>query len=113
MLPIDTSYWALDLAGMIADLPAQATWDSTTFLCSLTQLDEAFALTLVGNSDDIVFECIFPVSAVVGLAAIVPNARISIQFPNQLVATSYQIVTARIAADSVAWTLILKADHRN
>lgn len=113
MLPIDTSYWALDLAGMIADLPAQATWDSVTFLCSITQLDQMYALTLVGNSDDIVFECIFPTSAVALLAPIAPNASIMIQFPNQLVATAYQIVTARLAADSVAWTLILKADHRN
>lgn len=113
MLPIDTSYWASDLAGMIADLPAQATWDLITFPCSCTQLDESYALTLVGNTDVVIFECIFPVSAVALLTPIVPNASIMIQFPNQLVATPYQIVTARIAADSVAWTLILKADHRN
>lgn len=111
-MAIALSVFASDLAAVIADLPATATWQSINFSVSLTELSEEQTLMLTGDIDKILFSAIGLISSFSGVAPL-PQNRIPIIKPGDVTATNFEIVSVNISADGNAYRLILKSDHRN
>lgn len=109
---IDTSQFALDLAGMIADLPAVATaaFLSTATNVSVAELAAEFALIITGDQDKKAFACTLPIAA----TSRIPKSedRVVITSQGESAPTNYQVNRVQRAADGVAYTLILMQDPR-
>jgi hypothetical protein len=111
-MAIDTSVFATDLAGMIADLPCVAKWGSTTFNCAASELSTEESLILTGNNTINAIRIFFPVTAFTVDATFKPQARLQLKFPDTSAFTNYEIVTISKSPDAVAYEVILKNDNR-
>lgn len=112
-MAIATAYWAADLDGMIADLPATFTLGAMSFDCSSTDLSQEQTLLLTGTDGLDAISVIFPVLAVTTAAtALVPNLRVKVQRPGEAASRNYAVVTVQKSPDNVSYTLICKDDHR-
>ena len=111
-MAIDTTYFASDLAAMIADLPCVAQFGATTFNCAASNLEESEALLLTGNDSGAAIRIVFPVSAFTVTSAFKPQARLSLKFPVLTTFTNYEIVTIAKSPDAIGYEVVLKADNR-
>lgn len=111
-MAIDTTYFDSDLDGMIADMPAVASYGGSTFNVSIAELAVAHDLVLVGEVEDAAFECTFPAAALSPAIAPVPSTRFDVQFPTTAF-TRYKVQSVGRSADGIAHHLVLRADKRN
>lgn len=113
-MAIPTSYFAADLDGMIADLPATFILGALSFDCSITDLTQEQTLLLTGFEGKDGISAIFPVSAVASAATpFTVNMRVRVQRPGEATARNYAVVTVEKSIDNVSYTLICKDDHRS
>lgn len=111
-MAIDTTVFDLDLAAIVADLPASLAWKTFAAVpCSATELSQAQNLLVAGPLDVVHYEVIFRASLVTGYPK--PTQRVSITPYGSTKATNYEVVDAKLSQDGVAIHLIVKADHRN
>lgn len=111
MAAIDTSYFAADLAAIIADLPASARFGSTDITAAVSELSQGEVLMLTGNNMQRMLRVTFPISALSD-ASFKPQARLKVKFPNPAVLTNYEIVEIKTSSDLVAYEVLLKSDNR-
>ena len=111
-MAIDTSFWASDLAAMIADLPVSAKFGAASFTCSATELSSEETLILVGNNTKRAVRVTFPVTSFTVDASFKPQARLQLKFPTPSAFSNYQIVDIKLAPDFTAYEVILKADNQ-
>lgn len=110
---IATAYWAADLDGMIADLPATFYLGALSWDCSITDLDQSQTLLLTGVDGKDAISVIFPVSsATAAVTAFAPNIRVGVKRPGEASQRNYAIVTVEKSPDNVSYMLICKDDHR-
>lgn len=110
-MAIDTTVFATDLAGMVADLPTAAKFNATSFNCSATELSQEETLILVGNTPKKAISIVFPISALSD-ATFKPQARLQLKFPTPSAFVNYEIVSIETSQDLVAYEVLLKADNR-
>lgn len=113
MAAIATSYFATDLAAMVADMPCAAKFGSDEFTCSATQLEQTEILMLTGNDSGFVIRIIFPITAFTVTSTFKPQARLQLKFPVLTTFESYEIVSIAKSPDAVAYDVVLKADNRS
>ncbi len=112
MAAIDTTYFASDLAAVIADMPCVAKFGSTTFNCAASGVTHDEALILVGNVSNDVVRIIFPITAFTVSATFKPQARLQLKFPDLTAFQNYAILSIDYTPDSVAYEVILQSDNR-
>ena len=110
---IDTTQFATDLSGMIADLPASMTaafLTASPIDVSVAELSAETTLILTGDQDKKAFACTLPISA----TSRPPKAqdRVVITSQGESAGTDYQVRQANRAADGIAYTLLLIQDVR-
>jgi hypothetical protein len=112
-MAIATSYWASDLDAMIEDLPATFVLGALSFDCSISELTQDQMLLLTGFNGIDGLRVVFPVSAVASASTpLTPQKRVGVRRPGDAAARNYAIVMVEKPADNVAYTLVLKDDHR-
>ncbi len=111
-MAIDTTYWATDLAGMIADLPTPAKFGSDEFTCAATELSYEETLILCGNVKGNGVRITHAVDAFTVTGAYKPQARLQLKFPDAAAFSNYEIVSISKSPDLLSFETVLKADNR-
>ncbi len=111
-MAITTSYWATDLAAMIADLPITAKFGSTEFTCAATELSSEEMLVLCGNVDRKGVRIVHSATAFTVGATFKAQARMMLKFPDAASYTNYEIVSVNKSPDLLSFEVVLKADNR-
>jgi hypothetical protein len=109
---IDTTYFASDLAAMVADLPCAAKFGSDEFNCAASELSAEEALVLCGDIPKKAIRVFFRSNAFTVGATFKAQARMQLKFPNVAAFSNYEIVSIATSPDSVGYEVILKADNR-
>lgn len=115
-MAIDTTYFATDLAGMIADLPVTGKLGyspATEFTCSATELTTEETLVLTGNVTGRAITITFPITSFTVTAAFKPQARMPVKFPDTTAYTNYEIVSISKSQDAIAYIVVLSNDIRS
>lgn len=112
-MSIPTSYFATDLANMIADIPATFTFGALSFPCSVADLTQDQTLILAGNLDKRAIHVIFPASAIASASTpFISQNRVQVQRPGEAAPVNYQISTVELSPDNVSITTVLMQDNR-
>ena len=112
-MAIDTTYFASDLAAMVADLPCAAKFGSTEFNCAASELSAEETLVLCGDIPKKAIRIFFRSNAFTVTSAFKPQARLQLKFPDTSAYSNYEIVSISTSPDSVGYEVILKADNRS
>ena len=111
-MALTTSYFAADLAAMIADIPTVAKFGATEFDCAVTPLDTSETLLLTGNNSNISVRAVFPVSAFTATTAFRAQGHLSLKYPVATSFTSYEIQSHQLSPDLISWEVVLQSDNR-
>jgi len=112
-MAIDTSYFAKDLAGVIADLPTAVKYGTAEFNASASQLSQDQILLLTGNQNKIGVLIVFPASSITGQVVPKEQGRVDLKFPDPATYTHYQIALVELSPDTLSYNLTLMQDNRN